>query len=176
MFCGRDPERIFGSLRPLLPPTTFPTAGFEADGGRQHGFNQLWHGWLALMVLCPRLFCAFSRFWIPTLSVEEVQSWRMKSSPAFVSSIWTPLVVRPPKTLYFLSLPPVSYLLTEMHDVPSVFAEQQLLDYGVIFLFSKLWVSVRLSPLPSPSYGILHHVFARCSPKSALGSTDDRRL
>ncbi|CAM6096311.1 unnamed protein product [Calypogeia fissa] len=90
----RDPERIFGSLRPLFPPTVFPAPGLgeDDDERRVQGLNELWHGWLGIMVLCPRLFGAFSRFWIPTLSVDEVQSWRIKSAPTSLSGICSPLV------------------------------------------------------------------------------------
>jgi hypothetical protein len=93
VYCGRYPDRIFGSLRPLFPPAVFPALVNE---GNAQGSNEFWLGWSGLMVHCPKLFGAFSRFWIPTLSIEEVKSWKMTSVPDSLYAIWAPNMVRIP--------------------------------------------------------------------------------
>ncbi|KAG6556132.1 hypothetical protein Mapa_002073 [Marchantia paleacea] len=100
----RDPELTFGSLLSIFP-LCLTSVGYTRESTEDES-EGVWAGyhaniWLGLMVLCPRLFSAFIRVWLPTLSIDGLKAWKfdpkMDNDCTFLPAVWNILGVSAPE-------------------------------------------------------------------------------
>ncbi|BBN08972.1 hypothetical protein MPTK1_4g16060 [Marchantia polymorpha subsp. ruderalis] len=179
----RDPELTFGSLLSIFPFCLTSVGDTrESTEAEREGVWAGYHAniWLGLMVLCPRLFSAFIRVWLPTLSIDGLKAWKfdpkMDNDCTFLPAVWNILGVSAPEEPRSRSTWLCAAMIKRLPELAPIASHVVLLLSALCDSTADHEASHWLSEVGYHLLGSLHKVLSKHVLPNVLGADRDSSL